>query len=94
MRRLPLSVDTPQSRESGHGLRTGASKASAALINTFVQLGQALDMETLAEGIEDQADLETLKPHTAITDRGSCSRAHFPPVRSRSSSMPNRRPGR
>jgi diguanylate cyclase (GGDEF)-like protein len=38
-----------------------ASKASVALINTFVQLGKTLGMETLAEGIETQADLETLK---------------------------------
>jgi diguanylate cyclase (GGDEF)-like protein len=38
-----------------------ASKASAALINTFVALGKALDMETLAEGIEDRTDLEALK---------------------------------
>jgi diguanylate cyclase (GGDEF)-like protein len=37
------------------------SKASAALIHTLVQLGKALDIETLAEGIEDQAQLETLQ---------------------------------
>jgi len=38
-----------------------ASKASVALINTFVQLGKALDLKTLTEGIENQADLEILK---------------------------------
>jgi diguanylate cyclase (GGDEF)-like protein len=37
------------------------SKASAALIHTLVQLGKALEIETLAEGIEDQAQLETLQ---------------------------------
>jgi EAL domain-containing protein (putative c-di-GMP-specific phosphodiesterase class I) len=37
------------------------SKASAALIHTLVALGKALDIETLAEGIEDQAQLETLQ---------------------------------
>jgi diguanylate cyclase (GGDEF)-like protein len=37
------------------------SKASAALIHTLVQLGKTLDIETLAEGIEDQAQLETLQ---------------------------------
>ena len=37
------------------------SKESAALIHTFVQLGKTLDIETLAEGIEDQAQLETLQ---------------------------------
>jgi diguanylate cyclase (GGDEF)-like protein len=36
-------------------------KASAALIHTLVQLGKALDVETLAEGIEDQAQLEALQ---------------------------------
>jgi diguanylate cyclase (GGDEF)-like protein len=37
------------------------SKGSAALIHTLVQLGKTLDIETLAEGIEDQAQLETLQ---------------------------------
>jgi diguanylate cyclase (GGDEF)-like protein len=38
-----------------------ASKESAALIHTLVQLGKALHIETLAEGIEDQAQLQTLQ---------------------------------
>ena len=38
-----------------------ASKESAALIRTLVQLGKALDIETLAEGIEDQSQLEALQ---------------------------------
>jgi diguanylate cyclase (GGDEF)-like protein len=37
------------------------SDESAALIHTLVQLGKALHIETLAEGIEDQAQLETLQ---------------------------------
>jgi diguanylate cyclase (GGDEF)-like protein len=38
-----------------------ASKESAALVHTLVQLGKALHIETLAEGIEDQAQLEALQ---------------------------------
>jgi EAL domain-containing protein (putative c-di-GMP-specific phosphodiesterase class I) len=37
------------------------SNASAALIRTLVQLGRTLEIETLAEGIEDQEQLETLR---------------------------------
>ena len=37
------------------------SDESAALIQTLVQLGNALHIETLAEGIEDRAQLETLQ---------------------------------
>jgi diguanylate cyclase (GGDEF)-like protein len=38
-----------------------ASNESAALIHTLVQLGKMLQIETLAEGIEDQIQLETLQ---------------------------------
>ena len=38
-----------------------ASKQSTALIHTLVQLGKTLQIETLAEGIEDQVQLETLQ---------------------------------
>jgi diguanylate cyclase (GGDEF)-like protein len=38
-----------------------ASEQSAALVHTLVQLGRSLGIETLAEGIEDQAQLETLQ---------------------------------
>jgi diguanylate cyclase (GGDEF)-like protein len=38
-----------------------ASKEAAALIRTLVQLGKTLQIETLAEGIEDQIQLETLQ---------------------------------
>ncbi len=38
-----------------------ASKQSTALIRTLVQLGKTLEIETLAEGIEDQIQLETLQ---------------------------------
>jgi diguanylate cyclase (GGDEF)-like protein len=37
------------------------SEESVALIHTLVQLGKALHIETLAEGIEDQAQLEALQ---------------------------------
>jgi diguanylate cyclase (GGDEF)-like protein len=37
------------------------SKGSTALIHTLVQLGKTLDIETLAEGIEEQSQLETLQ---------------------------------
>jgi diguanylate cyclase (GGDEF)-like protein len=37
------------------------SDASAALIHTLVQLGKTLNIQTLAEGIEDRAQLETLQ---------------------------------
>jgi EAL domain-containing protein (putative c-di-GMP-specific phosphodiesterase class I) len=37
------------------------SKESAALIHTLVRLGKTLDIQTLAEGIEGQAQLEVLR---------------------------------
>jgi len=37
------------------------SKQTTALIHTLVQLGKALEIETLAEGIEDRLQLETLQ---------------------------------
>jgi diguanylate cyclase (GGDEF)-like protein len=37
------------------------SKASAALVHTLVELGETLNIETLAEGIEDRAQLQTLQ---------------------------------
>jgi EAL domain-containing protein (putative c-di-GMP-specific phosphodiesterase class I) len=38
-----------------------ASAQSTALIHTLVQLGKTLGIETLGEGIEDQAQLERLQ---------------------------------
>jgi len=38
-----------------------SSKESSALIHTLVQLGRTLHIETLAEGIEDRAQLLTLQ---------------------------------
>jgi diguanylate cyclase (GGDEF)-like protein len=38
-----------------------ASKQSTALLHTLVQLGKTLDIETLAEGIEDQDQLNALQ---------------------------------
>jgi EAL domain-containing protein (putative c-di-GMP-specific phosphodiesterase class I) len=37
------------------------SRHSAALVNTLVRLGQMLDLETVAEGIEDHAQLDALR---------------------------------
>ena len=45
-----------------------SSPQAKALIQTLVQLGQTLNIETLAEGIEDQAQLETLQREQC--DRG------------------------
>jgi EAL domain-containing protein (putative c-di-GMP-specific phosphodiesterase class I)/GGDEF domain-containing protein len=38
-----------------------SSKQSTALLHTLVQLGKTLEIETLAEGIEDHAQLKTLQ---------------------------------
>jgi EAL domain-containing protein (putative c-di-GMP-specific phosphodiesterase class I) len=38
-----------------------ASRRSTALMQTFVHLGKTLEIETLAEGIEDQVQLEALQ---------------------------------
>jgi EAL domain-containing protein (putative c-di-GMP-specific phosphodiesterase class I) len=38
-----------------------SSKAAGALIHTLVQLGKTLNIETLAEGIEESAQLEILQ---------------------------------
>jgi EAL domain-containing protein (putative c-di-GMP-specific phosphodiesterase class I) len=38
-----------------------SSTQSTALIQTLVQLGKTLEIETLAEGIEDQVQLKTLQ---------------------------------
>ena len=53
------------------------SEQSAALIHTLVQLGKSLDIETLAEGIEDKAQLGPCSASTATTDRASSSRARW-----------------
>ncbi len=49
------------------------------LIQTLVQLGKALSIETFAEGIEQQQELSVLRDRTATAGRASCS-----PVRSTS----------
>jgi diguanylate cyclase (GGDEF)-like protein len=46
------------------------SKASAALVHTFVQLGQALDMEMLAEGVETRDQLEALRGERCALGQG------------------------
>ncbi len=58
LRRLPadiLKID----RSFIDGIAT--SKASAALVHTLVQLGETLNIETLAEGIENAAQLQILQ---------------------------------
>ena len=50
------------------------------LIRTLVQLGKALSIETLAEGIEDRHELTLLQERTATAARATCS-----PARSRRS---------
>ncbi len=46
------------------------SKESAALIATLVQLGRALGLETLAEGIESQGQLDRLQQHHCDSGQG------------------------
>jgi diguanylate cyclase (GGDEF)-like protein len=46
------------------------SKQSTAIIQTLVQLGKTLDIETLAEGIEDQHQLQTLQQEHCDTGQG------------------------
>jgi len=58
LRRMPadaLKID--RSLISG----IASSEQAAALIQTLVQLGRTLELETLAEGIEDQAQLQSLQ---------------------------------
>jgi diguanylate cyclase (GGDEF)-like protein len=49
--------------------RMAVSGRSTALLQTFVQLGKTLDIEMLAEGIEDHAELEQ-------TQRDQCDHGH------------------
>ncbi len=46
------------------------SSESAALIHTMVELGRALGLETLAEGIEDRAQLESLRREQCARGQG------------------------
>jgi EAL domain-containing protein (putative c-di-GMP-specific phosphodiesterase class I) len=47
-----------------------SSDASAAIIRTLVQLGKTLDIETLAEGIEERAQLEKLQQEQCDQGQG------------------------
>jgi diguanylate cyclase (GGDEF)-like protein len=47
-----------------------SSKQSAALLHTLVQLGKTLEIATLAEGIEDQVQLETLQRERCDHEQG------------------------
>jgi len=46
------------------------SHQSIELIHTLVKLGKALNIETLAEGIEDRTQLETLQQARCDTGQG------------------------
>jgi diguanylate cyclase (GGDEF)-like protein len=46
------------------------SRESDALIHTLVQLGKSLDIETLAEGIEDEAQLAALQRESCDSGQG------------------------
>jgi EAL domain-containing protein (putative c-di-GMP-specific phosphodiesterase class I) len=46
------------------------TKESAALIHTIIQLGEALGIDTLAEGIEEQVQLETLRSENCRYGQG------------------------
>jgi EAL domain-containing protein (putative c-di-GMP-specific phosphodiesterase class I) len=46
------------------------SSESSALIHTLIQLGKTLGLETLAEGIEEQAQLERLQREHCDTGQG------------------------
>jgi len=47
-----------------------SSNESAALIHTLIQLGKTLDLETLAEGIEEPAQLQRLQREHCDTGQG------------------------
>jgi EAL domain-containing protein (putative c-di-GMP-specific phosphodiesterase class I) len=47
-----------------------SNREAAALMHTLVQLGKALDLETLGEGIEDHAQLEQLKLEDCDSGQG------------------------
>jgi diguanylate cyclase (GGDEF)-like protein/PAS domain S-box-containing protein len=48
----------------------GESPESAALVHALVDLGRALGLETLAEGIEDRAQLEALRNEQCLRGQG------------------------
>src|SRR5205085_288106 len=48
----------------------GESKESRALIHTLIELGRALGLETLAEGIEDEHQLERLQDENCDSGQG------------------------
>ncbi len=48
----------------------GDSAQSAALVHAMVQLGDALGLETLAEGIEDEAQLQALRGEACRSGQG------------------------
>jgi EAL domain-containing protein (putative c-di-GMP-specific phosphodiesterase class I) len=47
-----------------------SSERSSALIHTLVQLGKSLGLDTVAEGIEEQEQLEQLRDEQCDTGQG------------------------
>jgi EAL domain-containing protein (putative c-di-GMP-specific phosphodiesterase class I) len=47
-----------------------SSDEAAALMHTLIQLGKALGLETLREGIEEHGQLERLKDHECDSGQG------------------------
>jgi diguanylate cyclase (GGDEF)-like protein len=57
-----------------------ASKESAALVHTLVQLGKTLELETLGEGIEEPAQLRNLQHEQCDSGQGFLFARPLPPA--------------
>jgi EAL domain-containing protein (putative c-di-GMP-specific phosphodiesterase class I) len=57
-----------------------ASKESAALVHTLVQLGKTLELETLGEGIEEPAQLRNLQREQCDSGQGFLFARPLPPA--------------
>jgi EAL domain-containing protein (putative c-di-GMP-specific phosphodiesterase class I) len=57
-----------------------ASKESAALVHTLVQLGKTLDLETLGEGIEQHAQMRSLQEEECDFGQGFLFARPLPPA--------------
>jgi diguanylate cyclase (GGDEF)-like protein len=67
LRQFPLdAIKIDQSLISG----TRGSEESAALMRTLIQLGKTLGLETLGEGIEEQAQLDRLRREDCASGQG------------------------
>ena len=70
--------------------RLSQNPEGETLIRTLVQLGKAMSIETLAEGIERPHELDLLKDEQCDSGQASCSRARS----TRSPPRPSSAPGR